>query len=41
MKIIAVKVFQLKQLKRRNLKKSGLNGDGVPHADIRPDEDTE
>ena len=27
MKIIAVKVFQLKQLKRRNLKKnSGLNG---------------
>ena len=27
MKIIAVKVFQLKQLKRRNLKKfTGLNG---------------
>ena len=26
MKIIAVKVFQLQQLKRRNLKNSGLNG---------------
>ena len=26
MKIIAVKLFQLKQLKRRNLKNSGLNG---------------
>ena len=29
MKIIAAKVFQLKQLKRRNLKNSGLNGNGT------------
>ena len=28
-------------MKRRNLKKSGLNGDGVAHADIRPDDDAE
>ena len=31
MKIIAVKVFQLKQLNRRNLKTSGLNGNRAHH----------
>ena len=29
MEIIAVKVFQLKQLKRRNLKNSGLKGNQI------------